>query len=258
MLSHSDRAAAFIALHSRGDPLVLFNIWDAGSAQVVARAGAKAIATGSWSVAAAHGHLDGEQLALESVLATIREIIAVVDLPVTVDLESGYGARPAAVGETVQRTLETGAIGCNLEDRIIGEDGLYPVSDQCSRLRSARRAADGIGVPAFINARTDLFLKADPVAHTDELLEAALHRATAYAEAGASGFFAPGLIDERLIGALCQACPLPTNVLLMPNSPPSRRLAELGVARISYGPGPYRLAMRVVEDAARRANYRDE
>lgn len=248
-----ERALAFGRLHVKGQPIVLFNAWDAGSAQVVARAGAKAIATGSWSVAAAHGYEDRERIPLEVVLANIREIVAAVDLPVSVDLESGYGATPDAVAATARLVLEAGAIGFNLEDRLIGGEGLRSVSDQSARLGAVRRVADDLGVPAFINARTDLFIKAEPSRHDTALVDAALERADAYAKAGASGFFAIALIDEELIRRLCSACALPVNILALPKAPSAARLAELGVSRISYGPGPYRLAMRALEDAAREA-----
>jgi 2-methylisocitrate lyase-like PEP mutase family enzyme len=253
MASQLERATTFARLHVKGDPLILFNIWDAGSARVVAGAGARAIATGSWSVAAAHGYDDGEVLPLESALATLRRIVAVVDLPVTIDLEAGYGHTPDAVADSVTKALAAGAIGFNLEDQIIGSEGLYSVSDQALRVRAARGAADRFGMPAFINARTDLFLKTDPERHAREGLHGTLQRAAAYADAGASGFFAPGLINESLIGELCAACQLPVNILVMPHAPSAARLAELGVARISHGPGPYRLTMRVLEEAARQA-----
>jgi 2-methylisocitrate lyase-like PEP mutase family enzyme len=254
MATQIERAKTFTALHVKGAPIVLFNIWDAGTARAVARAGAKAIATGSWSVAGAHGYDDGELLPFEVALANLREIVSVVDLPVTIDLESGYGALPESVAETVVEALKAGAIGFNLEDQIIGTDALYPVADQASRVRAARVAADKLAVPAYVNARTDLFLNADPAAHTEALLDMALERADAYADAGGSGFFAPGLIDETLIARLCKACPLPVNILMLPNAPSHRRLSELGVARISHGPEPYELAMQLIEDAARRAH----
>ena len=253
MTDQADRARLFHQLHVPGDPVVLYNVWDAGSARAVATAGAKALATGSWSVAAAHGYEDGEKLPLELVLANLARIVATVDLPVTLDFETGYGATPEAVGEGVARALAHGTIGFNLEDRVIGAKSLRSIPAQSARLRAARRAAEESGVPAFLNARTDLFLKADRAAHNRALLAEALERATAYAGAGADGLFVPGLVDEALIGELCQASPLPINAFVLPQAPPARRLAELGVARISHGPGPYRLAMKTIEDAARAA-----
>lgn len=254
MPTQFEHAAAFQRLHVKGHPVVLYNVWDAGTAQAVARAGAKAIATGSWSVAAAHGFEDGEQIPLDAALANLREIVAAVQLPVTLDLEAGYGTSPDAVAATVARAIGAGAIGFNLEDQVIGLDALYPVAEQEARVRAARAAADRAGIPVYINARTDLFLKADPTSHDAVLVTAALERANAYARAGASGFFAAGLIDEGLIARVCKECPLPVNILVRPTAPSGKRLAALGVARISYGPGPYRVAMQSVEEAARQAH----
>jgi 2-methylisocitrate lyase-like PEP mutase family enzyme len=249
-----ERAAVFHRLHVKGAPVVLFNIWDAGTARAVARAGARAIATGSWSVAAAHGYEDGERLPFALAVANLREIVGAVDLPVTLDLEAGYGPSSDAVADSVSAALEAGAIGFNLEDQIIGggPGAFYSIADQSARLRAARAAAERAAIPAFINARTDLFLHAEPAHHNAELVDQALQRAGAYAESGASGFFAPGLVDEALIGKLCAACSLPVNILARPHAPSAQRLADLGVARISHGPGPYREAMGLLENAARK------
>lgn len=257
MSTQHDLALTFHALHVKGDPLILFNIWDAGGARIAAQAGARAIATGSWSVAAANGYDDGEMLPLQFALTNLRRIVAAVELPVTMDLEGGYGRASSVVGGTVARAIDAGAIGFNLEDQIIDGDGLYSATEQSARIGAAREAADSADVPAFINARTDLFLKADPAQHNKELLDAALERAHAYEQAGASGFFAPGLADEALIEKLCNASLLPVNIMAMPGTPPVKRLAELGVSRISHGPGPYRLAMQALEGAARAAHSRD-
>jgi 2-methylisocitrate lyase-like PEP mutase family enzyme len=247
------RARAFAALHVKGDPLVLFNCWDAGSAVAVAEAGAKALATGSWSVAAAHGYEDGEKLPLDLAIANLARIVDAVDLPVSLDMEGGYGASPAAVAASAREAIGAGGIGCNFEDRIVGGSGLHSTEDQSARIRAMREAADDAGVPFFINARTDIFLGAKPETHGAEMVDAALERARAYADAGASGFFAPGLADEGLIEKLCEASPLPVNIMVLPYTPPRLRLAQLGVARISHGPGPYRAAMAEVARLAREA-----
>jgi 2-methylisocitrate lyase-like PEP mutase family enzyme len=253
MPTQIELAKTFAALHVSHAPIVLFNAWDAGSAQAVASAGAKAIATGSWSVAAAHGYSDGQKLTLELAIANLARIVASVTLPVTIDLESGYGEAPEAIFHAVSQALASGAVGFNLEDQIVGGTGLYTVTDQASRLKAARQAADATNIPAFINARTDIFLKASAATHDAAMVEAALERAHAYAEAGASGFFAPGLVDENLIATLCKACPLPVNIMVANSSAATQRLAGLGVARISYGPNPYRQAMKFLEEAARAA-----
>ncbi len=136
---------------------------------------------------------------------------------------------------------------------MIGGESLYPVQDQSARIRAARAAADRMSIPAYINARTDIFLNADAARHDAVMLDAALQRAAAYSAAGATGFFVPGLVDADLIGKLCTASPLPVNVMMLPALPPRAALAKLGVARISHGPGPYRAAMRFLEEAAREA-----
>lgn len=250
--TQTELAETFRKLHVKGEPVVLFNIWDAGTARVVEGAGAKALATGSWSVAEAHGYRDGQALPLSLAMENLARIVANVTLPVSIDLESGYGDAPEVVAETVARAIAVGAIGMNLEDQIIGGEGLYSIGDQCLRIEAACEAADRARIPAFVNARTDIFLKATATQHDDRLGNEALHRALAYAESGASGFFVPGLVDERLIERLCAACPLPVNIMMSPTAPTQKRLAELGVARISHGPGPYRQAMKFLDDAARR------
>ena len=249
-MTQQDKAEVFNALHFAGRPLILFNIWDAGSAKAVAQAGAGAIATGSWSVAAAHGYPDGEALPLDLALANLARIVAAVDLPVSVDLERGYGDDPAAVGRTIAQAIDAGAIGCNLEDSKDGH-GFYNIREQSERLRAAREAAEGAGLRFFINARVDLFLRSPASAHDRELLEQALARAAAYAETGASGIFVPGLADSALIGAFCEACPKPVNIMAAPGVPPAKQLSALGVARISHAGGPYRRAIRFLEDEAR-------
>ncbi|MDP8913051.1 MAG: isocitrate lyase/phosphoenolpyruvate mutase family protein [Pseudomonadota bacterium] len=245
-----DKAELFNALHLAGKPLILFNVWDAGSAKVVAQAGARAIATGSWSVAAAHGYQDGEKLPLDLALANLARIVAAVDLPVSVDLERGYGDDAAAVGRTVAQAIAAGAIGCNLEDSK-DEHRFYDTREQSERLRAARGAAEAAGLRFFINARVDIFLRSPASAHGRDLLEQALERAAAYAEAGASGIFVPGLADSALIAAFCEACPKPVNIMAAPGVPPTDQLSALGVARISHAGGPYRRTMKFLEDAAR-------
>lgn len=255
MSTQLEHAKTFASLHVPGNPLLLFNIWDAGSAKVVAACGARALATGSWSVAAAHGYEDGEELPLDMALANLERIVAAVDLPVSIDLESGYGREPGQVERTVSRAIAIGAIGFNFEDQVIGGTGLYPIGIQAGRIRAARRAADDALIPAFINARTDVFLQAEPVAHNRKLLAEASKRAAAYAQAGASGVFVPGLADEALVREFCASSPLPVNVMSVDSPPPVERLAALGVARISAGPAPYRLVLKALEAAARAAYF---
>ncbi len=252
MTDQQDRARAFHALHVPGDPLILFNIWDAGSARAVAEAGAEALATGSASVAGARGYSDAETLPMQQALTNAERIVEAVDLPLTVDFEGAYAAEPVLVAVHAAAMIETGAIGINFEDQAIGGTGLHPVDFQAQRIAAIRKAADDAGVDFFINARTDMWLKAglSSVAEGSRF-EEALTRAKAYADAGASGFFAPGLTAEKEIAALCEACPLPVNAMMFDAMPDHARLAELGIARISHGPGPWRDAMAGLTAAAR-------
>lgn len=234
------RAEAFAELHRKGDPLVLYNIWDAGSAKAVAAAGAKAIATGSWSVAAAGGYPDGEAVPLLRLAEIAQSIVAATDLPVTIDFEGGYAVDPDEVALNVSRIVDAGAVGINFEDQVVGGSGIHPVDLQKRRIRTMRLMTENRGMPFFINARTDLFLQQPDASRHEALVDAAIERGRAYAEAGASGYFVPGLADGALIGRICQAVPLPVNVMMKVGVPEVAALAKLGVARVSHGPGPYR------------------
>ncbi|HEX8307024.1 MAG TPA: isocitrate lyase/phosphoenolpyruvate mutase family protein [Allosphingosinicella sp.] len=246
-MTQAEKFERFAALHRPGDPVILYNVWDAGSAKAVADAGAKAIATGSASVAAAFGFDDSEALPLELALANARRVAGAVELPVTIDFEGAYGAEPEAVAANIKRLAETGAIGCNFEDQVVGGEGLHPIEAQAARIRAARAA---VGPDFFINARTDIFLKTKAATHEPAAIEEALGRARAYAEAGASGFFVPGLVDLDQLARICAESPLPVNFMAFPGAPEAGSVAAAGVARISHGPFPYKLAMKALKDAA--------
>jgi 2-methylisocitrate lyase-like PEP mutase family enzyme len=254
MTDQGRKAEQFRALHVAGRPLVLFNVWDAGSAKAVAASGAKAIATGSWSVANANGFADGERIPLALVIENLRRIVAITDLPVTIDVESGYGDAPELVGQTIARAIDAGAIGCNLEDSFPANGKLREIADQCDRIRHARQTADAANIRFFINARTDVFFQRPPAQHDDARVIEAIERGRTYAKAGADGLFAPGLADITLIAHLAKQSPLPLNIMVGDATPPLRVLAEHGVARVSHGPGPYLIAMKALEDAARAAS----
>jgi 2-methylisocitrate lyase-like PEP mutase family enzyme len=249
----AQQASTFTALHVKGQPLIIYNVWDAGTAKLIVEAGAPAIATGSWAVAAAHGYQDGENIPLELVLANLERIVFSVNVPVSLDFESGYGRTPEAVKTSVANVITAGAIGINFEDQDIEANELYSVADQSARIAAVREAADEAGIPFFINARTDIFLNNASDTHSDAHLEEAIVRASAYANAGASGFFAPGLVDPEKIKTLCEQVSLPVNILVWPGTPTPKEMASFGVARISYGAGSYRIAMKAFVDAGRAA-----
>lgn len=237
----------FAALHSAGDPLVLFNVWDVGSAKAVAEAGARAIATGSASLAGAQGFADGEGIPFRALLATVRAISQAIDLPLSVDFETGFAPHAEGVAANAATLAEAGAIGCNLEDRLLDQDALREPADQADRIA----AAAGAGL--FVNARTDVFLgplMAGGNPNEPQLVDAAIHRADIYAAAGARSFFAPGLSDPDGIARLCEAVALPVNIMRLPDMVSNAQLAALGVRRISYGPAPWSDAMERVREAA--------
>lgn len=249
-MSQVEKAKRFHELHVKGDPLVLFNAWDAGSAKAIVASGAKAIATSSWSVAEANGFRDGESIPLAFVEQNAERIASTIDAPVTVDFEGGYSEDDAVLAQNVARLLDLGVVGLNFEDRVVQGKGLYEAGRQASRIEAIRDVALKKQIDLFINARTDTFFAdGDPATFMDS----AFVRAKAYAAAGASGFFVPGLTDEALIRQLCDGVSLPLNVMVMEGVPPNRRLAEIGVARISYGNIPYVEALKGLRSLADRA-----
>ena len=244
----SDLYRQFAALHVPGDPVVLYNIWDVGSALAVVRAGANALATGSHPVADANGWPDGQAVPIDFALANAKRIVDAVDLPVTVDFEGAYSADPEQGGENVRRLADTGAVGCNFEDQVVGGEGVHPLDSQVKRIAAIRRA---VGESFYINARTDLFLKTQT--YDDALVGEVVERGKAFADAGASGFFVPRLSDPAQIERIVREVPLPLNVIAFPGAPDKQVWADAGVARISHGPFPHRALMAKLEEMARAA-----
>ena len=244
----SSKFETFAALHVPGNPVILYNIWDAGSARAVADAGAKALGTGSHPVGDASGFGDGQQVPLDYVFANARRIMATVDLPLTVDFEGAYSADPEEGAANVARLKETGAVGCNFEDQVVRGEGLHPLELQVERIAAIRHA---VGSDFFINARTDLFLKTQT--YDDALIDQVVERGKAFADAGASGFFVPRLSDPRQIERVVREVPLPLNVIAFPGAPDKKIWADAGVARISHGPFPHRALMAKLTEMAREA-----
>lgn len=238
----------FAALHVPGAPVVLYNIWDAGSAVAVAAAGAKALATGSHPVGDAAGFGDGQKVPLDFVFGNARRILAAVDLPLTVDFEGAYSTDPEEGAANVAALKATGAVGCNFEDQVIGGEGVHPLELQCRRIRAIRNA---VGSDFFINARTDLFLKTQD--YNDALVDEVIARGKAFADAGASGFFVPRMADSAQVERVVREVPLPLNLIAFQGAPAKAEWASAGVARISHGPFPHRALMKQLEEAARTA-----
>ncbi len=233
------KADALRQFHHADTPLILPNIWDAGSARLVADRGFPAIATTSSGVAESLGFTDGENAPAAEVFAALRRICAAVDVPVTADLESGYGLAPA---ELVERMLEAGAVGLNYEDSDHSTGGLRDATEQADRIAAIKAAGKESGVDIVVNARTDTFLRGQDAA----AFEAGLQRAVQYVAAGADCVYPILLADEALVSRFVAEAGAPVNVLLRPQTPGLSRLAQLGVARISLGGGLARVAQQAV------------
>jgi 2-methylisocitrate lyase-like PEP mutase family enzyme len=245
MASHYE---TFAALHVPGDPIILYNIWDVGSALAVIAAGAKALATGSHPVADANGWPDGQQVPMDFAFANARRIAEAVEVPLTVDFEGAYSIDPGQGGANVARLKETGAVGCNFEDQVIGGEGVHPLDLQVKRISAIR---DAVGRDFYINARTDLYLKTQT--YDDALVDQVVERGKAFADAGASGFFVPRLSDPKQIERVVREVPLPLNVIAFPGAPDKKLWASAGVARISHGPFPHRALMATLTEMAKAA-----
>lgn len=241
------RARAFAQLHDGRQVLVLPNAWDAGSAKLIVRAGFPAVATTSAGIAFSRGLPDGGRLSRDEVFAALRPIVAAVDVPVTVDAETGYGDTPADVADTVRALIAMGAAGCNIEDGT--GDPARPLADAgavAERLRAARRAADEAGIDFVINARTDGFWSGGT---GPDVLAEAIRRSNLYLAAGARCAFVPLVTDEAAIATLVREIRGPVNILAGPATPPLPRLAALGVARVSVGGALARTALAAVRNA---------
>jgi 2-methylisocitrate lyase-like PEP mutase family enzyme len=241
-------AETFHALHKKGDPLVLFNAWDVATATAIAKS-SPAVATSSGAVASALGFADGQNIPFEVVSGLVSRMTAAVPVPVSIDLEAGYGDTAEAAAESVARIVKAGAIGINIEDGLFaGKRQLVSPEQHAAKIKAVRAAAQTLGIRLFINARTDPFLL--KFGSPDECLNEAARRARAYADAGADGIFVPGLTDLALIETFVQLTPLPVNIMVMRGVPEIAELARAGVRRVSLGPWPMMAAMRLIGQAA--------
>lgn len=252
------KAEALRALHQPGRPLVLVNAWDCATARIFEKAGSAAIATTSAGIAFAYGYPDGQKIPPSLMLDAVARICGAVSVPVTADLEAGYGDSPEELQRTVGGLLEAGAVGLNLEDHV-GEpkDPLVPLPLQLEKIRAVKEAGERLGVPIVLNARTDPYLRG--IGSKDEMFEATIQRGQAYRDAGADCVFVPGLADPAVIGDIVRRLACPINILAVAGSPSIAELARLGVARVSLGSGPIRAALtltqRLAEEVLTRGTY---
>ncbi|WP_169951362.1 isocitrate lyase/phosphoenolpyruvate mutase family protein [Microbispora sp. H11081] len=245
-----EKAALLRALHVPGEPVVLPNAWDAASACAVEAAGFPAVATGSQSVAASLGYQDGQDTPVDEMMAAVARMTRVVAVPVTADVERGYGLKPA---ELVERLAAAGAAGCNLEDSDPATGELVDPGEQADFLAAVRAAAAEAGTGLVINARVDTFIHGSGT--PAERLAEAIERSRRYLAAGADCVYPILAGDPEAIGALVRETGGPVNVLARPGAPAVRDLAALGVARVSFGPGVHRITQaftaRVLDAIAR-------
>lgn len=229
------KAVTFTRLHIPGDPIILPNAWDPVSARVVEEAGAPAIATSSAAISWTHGRPDGNNLNRYEVIQAVARIVQATDLPVSADVETGYGDEETDLAVTLRGLLDAGAIGINLEDSGTGDPAgpLWPLATAARRVQVARAVATERGIPMYVNARVDTYIA--QAGEGEGRLAETLRRAAAYLEAGASGIFVPHVRDLPTIERLVQGIDGPVNVLLGPGSPTVAELAGVGVARVSTG-----------------------
>jgi 2-methylisocitrate lyase-like PEP mutase family enzyme len=242
-MDQKSKAELLRRLHHGPEILVFPNAWDAASARVVEAAGFPAVATSSLGCAAVLGYQDGESIPRDEMMFLVGKIVRAVEVPVTADLEAGYGD-PAG---TALAAIEAGVVGLNFEDFVAGE--LVPIEAQVSRIHSMRAAAGSTGIPLVINARTDVFWAGQGAQETR--FDRAVERLNAYLEAGADCVFAPGVQDAETIGMLARAVNGPINILARPGSPALTEMKALGVARVSFGSGTSRVALGAVREFAK-------
>jgi 2-methylisocitrate lyase-like PEP mutase family enzyme len=247
------KAEAFRALHTGSDVLLLANAWDVASARVVEQSGFPAIATTSAGIAFSLGYPDGEKIPEKEMFAAIRRIVRATTVPVTADVESGYGTRPEDAAETARAVIEAGAAGMNLEDTT--GDAVRPLTElslQLEKIRAVRETASRMKVALVLNARTDVYLLqvGDPGKRYDE----AVRRLRAFRDGGADCVFVPGVRDAATIGRLVADLECPVNILAVPGSRSVRELRKLGVARISLGSGPMRATLGLLRRLAEELN----
>ena len=240
-MTRRDKAAELLRLHTDPELLVLVNVWDVVSATLVAgHPGCRALATASHSIASTLGYPDGEHIPRELMIDMVGRIVAAVDLPVTADLEAGYGDP----GGTTARAIAAGAVGANLEDQT------RPLAEAVAAVKAVVQAGEAAGVAFVLNARTDAFLSAGD-RNPEDVIADAIERGRAFLDAGAACVFVPGVRDEATIGRLVEGIgKRRVSVLAGPGSPPQSVLVELGVARVSYGPWTQRVALTALADAA--------
>ncbi len=246
-----EKAHLIKQLHIYGDLIVLPNIWDPLGAIMLESLGYPVIATASASIAFSNGYPDGEKIPFIDLLQILQRIVQSVKVPVTADIECGYAENNIILKENIKQLIDTGIVGINFEDSHPAGEKLISIKEQCEKIKIIREAAAEMGIPLFINARTDVLLKANQMTEEEKLAEV-LSRGKAYTDAGADCFYPILLKKKEDIETIVNAINLPVNILLLPGIPDFETLKNIGLSRISLGPGFLKNAINAMKNIAEK------
>lgn len=238
-------------LHHNGKLLILPNVWESLGAAMLEDIGYPAIATASGATAFSNGYHDGENLPFNDLLSILRKIVRSVTVPVTADVESGYAENNAVLAENIKKLISTGIAGINFEDSHHDEQELIPVDEQCEKIFLIKKISKEMGMPLFINARTDVYIKENNLSDEEKSAQA-IHRGKAYKDAGADGLYPIFLKEKNAISTIIREVGLPLNILLLPGIPDFNELKEIKVARLSLGPGLLKVAINAMKNVAEK------
>ncbi len=249
-MTQKEKADKFRELHHSGKMLILPNIWDALGALLLESLEYPAIATASASVAFSNGYNDGENIPFNDLLALLKKITNSVNLPVSADIEKGYAGNDRQLRENIKLLIDAGIVGINIEDTDNKTGNLHPIEFQCNKITLIRNVSDEMGIPLFINARTDVYLREKYFPTAEAKFDEIIKRGSAYKEAGADGFFPIALRQEEDIRKIITQVKLPLNIITIPGVPDLKTLSKLGVARVSLGPSLLKIAIRAMRQLA--------
>ena len=249
-ITQAEKAKKLYDLHHTGKLMILPNIWNVLGAKILEDTGYTAIATASAAVAYSNGYNDGEQIPFSTVLQILTEIANSVNIPVTADIESGYAENETELEHNIRQFIETGIAGINIEDTDKRTKALLPTHLQCERISTIKKVARNMNVSLFINARTDTFVHAQMFHSSQQLIDETMQRGKAYKDAGADCFYPILMNQQEHIKIIVEALNMPLNILMMPGIPGLKILEQMGVARVSLGPGYLKYAVKAMKDIA--------
>ena len=245
-----EKAKQFYNLHHSGRLLILPNIWDCLGANLLESLHYPAIATASASVAFTNGYDDGQRISFDSVLALLKKIVSSVSIPVSADIESGFAENDLQLEENTKQLLATGIVGINIEDTDKKTNSILPVETQCEKIKLIKKVSQAVGVPLFVNARADVYLRGKDFDTPESKFEEALKRGRAYKVAGADCFYPIAMTRQEDIKRMVEQLQMPVNVITIPGIPELNVLSEIGVARVSLGPSFLKIAIKAMKNLA--------